>query len=322
MKNKNLTLVAQQVFREEIEELNRIADRISDSFEKAVETIFNTKGKLVICGIGKSAHIAQKIVATLNSTGTPTQFLHASEAIHGDLGLLQSEDVALCISNSGNTPEIKYIAPLLKNRASQLIAITGNTQSALAKTADIVLEVAVEKESGRFNLAPTSSTTAQLVMGDALAVALMEIRDFQRTEYATFHPGGALGKRLLWRVENIVDPTKKPSVKIDSSIKDVINSMTSGKLGVTVIEDENQRVLGVITDGDLRRMLMKEQNLDMLIAKDIASLHPKIINKNELATNALELIRKYSIGQLIVIDDQAKYYGILDVHSILAEGIE
>ncbi|WP_395093783.1 SIS domain-containing protein [Vaginella massiliensis] len=322
MKNKNLTLVAQQVFREEIEELNRIADRISDSFEKAVETIFNTKGKLVICGIGKSAHIAQKIVATLNSTGTPTQFLHASEAIHGDLGLLQSEDVALCISNSGNTPEIKYIAPLLKNRASQLIAITGNTQSALAKTADIVLDVAVEKESGRFNLAPTSSTTAQLVMGDALAVALMEIRDFQRTEYATFHPGGALGKRLLWRVENIVDPTKKPSVKIDSSIKDVINSMTSGKLGVTVIEDENQRVLGVITDGDLRRMLMKEQNLDLLTAKDIASLHPKIINKNELATNALELIRKYSIGQLIVIDDQAKYYGILDVHSILAEGIE
>lgn len=322
MNNKNLTNIAQQVFDEEIQELKKIAAKLNDSFSQAVETIFNTKGKLVICGIGKSAHVANKIVATLNSTGTPSQFLHASEAIHGDLGLLQEEDVVICISNSGNTPEIKYIAPILKNRASNLIAITGNISSTLAQTADIVLDVTVEKESGRYNLAPTSSTTAQLVMGDALAVALMEIRDFERNEYAKFHPGGALGKRLLWRVENIVDPTKKPSVKKTSNIKDVINSMTSGKLGVTVIVDENEKVVGVITDGDLRRMLMNEQNVNEISAEDIATLNPKKINKNELAATALNLIREFSIGQLVVVNDEDKYDGILDVHSILAEGIE
>ncbi len=322
MKNKNLTLIAKEVFFEETQDLQRVAERIDATFSLAVESIFNTTGKLVICGIGKSAHVANKIVATLNSTGTPTQFLHASEAIHGDLGLLQPEDVCICISNSGNTPEIKYIAPILKNRVKTLIAITGNTESVLAKAATYILDVTVSREVDKNNLAPTTSTTAQLVMGDALAIALMELRDFKKSDFAKYHPGGSLGKRLLWKVEDIVDSSKKPQVKLDSTMRDVINSMTSGKLGVTVVTDEVSKVLGVITDGDLRRMLLNFNEFEGLLAKDIASLNPKRIKKSELAASALDIIRENSIGQLVVVDDEDCYCGILDIHSILAEGIE
>ena len=282
MKNSDLIQIAQDVFREEIQELEAIASRINDSFVDAVNAIFNAKGKLVIVGVGKSAHIANKIVATLNSTGTPSQFLHATEAIHGDLGLLRPEDVVICISKSGNTPEITYLAPILKQYASVLIGLTSNLKSELAKNSDIVLDVNVTKEACPVNLAPTTSTTSQLVMGDALAVALMKMRSFSQNDFAKYHPGGALGKRLLWTVENIVDPERKPFVQPDSSISEVINSLTSGRHGITAVLD-GKKIIGVITDGDLRRMLLNNKTFDHLTAKDIASMHPKTINKAEKA---------------------------------------
>ena len=321
MKNSDLIQIAQGVFREEIQELEAIASRINDSFVDAVNAIFNAKGKLVIVGVGKSAHIANKIVATLNSTGTPSQFLHATEAIHGDLGLLRPEDVVICISKSGNTPEITYLAPILKQYASVLIGLTSNLKSELAKNSDIVLDVNITKEACPVNLAPTTSTTSQLVMGDALAVALMKMRLFSQNDFAKYHPGGALGKRLLWTVENIVDPERKPFVRPDSSISDVINSLTSGRHGITAVLDE-KKIIGVITDGDLRRMLLNNKTFDHLTAKDIASMHPKTINKAEKAREALGILRQNSIGQLVVVDDENEYYGILDIHSILNEGIE
>ena len=321
MENSKLIQIAQDVFKEEIQELNSIAGRLNDSFIQAVSAMFNTKGKVVIVGVGKSAHIANKIVATLNSTGTPAQFLHAAEAIHGDLGLLQKEDVVICISKSGNTPEITYLAPILKQYSSCLIGLTANLNSELAKNSDIVLDVHVTKEACPINLAPTSSTTAQLVMGDALAVVLMKMRVFSSDDFAKSHPGGALGKRLLWTVENIVDPNKKPFVSPENSIYDVINSLTSGKHGITVVV-ENDVIKGVITDGDLRRMLLKYKDFSDLTAKDIATMSPKLIHKNEKAREALAILRQNSIGQLVVVDDNDIYYGILDIHSILNEGIE
>ncbi|WP_334124613.1 KpsF/GutQ family sugar-phosphate isomerase [Empedobacter brevis] len=321
MGNSELIQIAQGVFREEIQALEAIASRISESFVDAVNAIYNTKGKLVVVGVGKSAHIANKIVATLNSTGTPSQFLHATEAIHGDLGLVRPEDVVICISKSGNTPEITYLAPILKQYASVLIGLTSNLKSELAKHSDIVLDVNVDKEACPVNLAPTTSTTAQLVMGDALAVALMKIRTFTQNDFAKYHPGGALGKRLLWTVENIVDPERKPFVTPDSSITEVINSLTSGRHGITVIIDED-KIVGVITDGDLRRMLLNNETFSHLKAKDIASMHPKTIQKSEKAREALAILRHNSIGQLVVVDKENRYYGILDIHSILNEGIE
>lgn len=321
MGNSELIQIAQDVFREEIQALEAIASRISESFVDAVNAIYNTKGKLVVVGVGKSAHIANKIVATLNSTGTPSQFLHATEAIHGDLGLVRPEDVVICISKSGNTPEITYLAPILKQYASVLIGLTSNLKSELAKNSDIVLDVNIDKEACPVNLAPTTSTTAQLVMGDALAVALMKLRAFTQNDFAKYHPGGALGKRLLWTVENIVDPERKPSVHPDSSITEVINSLTSGRHGITVVID-NDKIVGVITDGDLRRMLLNNETFAHLTAKDIASMNPKTIKKAEKAREALAILRHNSIGQLVVVDEENHYYGILDIHSILNEGIE
>ena len=321
MKNSDLIQIAQEVFQEEIQELGAIASRISESFVDAVNAIYNTKGKLVVVGVGKSAHIANKIVATLNSTGTPSQFLHATEAIHGDLGLVRPEDVVICISKSGNTPEITYLAPILKQYAAVLIGLTSNLKSELAKNSDIVLDVNVTKEACPVNLAPTTSTTAQLVMGDALAVALMKMRAFTQNDFAKYHPGGALGKRLLWTVENIVDPERKPYVHPDSSISEVINSLTSGRHGITVMIDEN-KIIGVITDGDLRRMLLNNETFHHLTAKDIASMYPKTIQKAEKAREALAILRHNSIGQLVVVDEENHYFGILDIHSILNEGIE
>ncbi|MGV0753567.1 KpsF/GutQ family sugar-phosphate isomerase [Empedobacter brevis] len=321
MGNSELIQIAQGVFREEIQALEAIASRISESFVDAVNAIYNTKGKLVVVGVGKSAHIANKIVATLNSTGTPSQFLHATEAIHGDLGLVRPEDVVICISKSGNTPEITYLAPILKQYASVLIGLTSNLKSELAKHSDIVLDVHVDKEACPVNLAPTTSTTAQLVMGDALAVALMKIRTFTQNDFAKYHPGGALGKRLLWTVENIVDPERKPFVSPDSSITEVINSLTSGRHGITVIID-GDKIVGVITDGDLRRMLLNNETFSHLKAQDIASMYPKTIQKSEKAREALAILRHNSIGQLVVVDEENHYYGILDIHSILNEGIE
>ena len=321
MEDSKLIQIAQNVFQEEIQELNSIANRLSDSFTEAVKAIYNTKGKVVIVGVGKSAHIANKIVATFNSTGTPAQFLHAAEAIHGDLGLLQKEDVVICISKSGNTPEITYLAPILKQYSTTLIGLTANLKSELAKNSDIVLDVNVSKEACPINLAPTSSTTAQLVMGDALAVVLMKMSEFKSDDFARSHPGGALGKRLLWTVENIVDPNKRPSVSPDAPITEVINSLTSGKHGISVVL-EDEKILGVITDGDLRRMLMNYSDFSQLTAKDIATMSPKTILKSEKAREALAILRQNSIGQLVVVDENNHYFGILDIHSILNEGIE
>ena len=321
MEDSKLIQIAQNVFREEIQELNSIAERINDSFVAAVNTIYNAAGKVVIVGVGKSAHIANKIVATLNSTGTTAQFLHAAEAIHGDLGLLQPQDVVICISKSGNTPEITYLAPILKQYSSCLIGLTANLKSELAKNSDIVLDVNVTKEACAINLAPTSSTTAQLVMGDAIAVALMQMKQFKSDDFAKSHPGGALGKRLLWTVENIVDPNKRPFVSPEASIYDVINSLTSGRHGITVLL-ENEKIIGVITDGDLRRMLLNHNDFSQLTAKDIATMSPKTIEKSEKAREALGILRQNSIGQLVVVDENNHYYGILDIHSILNEGIE
>ena len=321
MGNSELIKIAQDVFQEEIQALGEISSRINESFVEAVNAIYNSKGKLVIVGVGKSAHIANKIVATLNSTGTPSQFLHATEAIHGDLGLVQPEDVVLCISKSGNTPEITYLAPILKQYSSVLIGLTSNLKSELAKTSDIVLDINIDKEACPVNLAPTTSTTSQLVMGDAIAVTLMKMRMFTQDDFAKYHPGGALGKRLLWTVENIVDCERKPFVSPDSSITDVINSLTSGRHGITVVLDD-KKIVGVITDGDLRRMLLNNDSFQHLLAKDIASMNPKTINKDEKAREALTILRQNSIGQLVVVDDENNYYGILDIHSILNEGIE
>lgn len=321
MGNSELIKIAQNVFQEEIQALQEISSRINEAFVEAVNAIYNSKGKLVIVGVGKSAHIANKIVATLNSTGTPSQFLHATEAIHGDLGLVQPEDIVLCISKSGNTPEITSLAPILKQYSSVLIALTSNLKSELAKASDIVLDINIDKEACPVNLAPTTSTTSQLVMGDAIAVTLMKMRMFTQDDFAKYHPGGALGKRLLWTVENIVDSERKPFVSPNSSITDVINSLTSGRHGITVVMDDN-KIVGVITDGDLRRMLLNNDNFQHLLAKDIASMNPKTINKSEKAREALTILRQNSIGQLVVVDENNNYYGILDIHSILNEGIE
>jgi len=319
--NSELIKIAQNVFQEEIQALQEISSRINEAFVEAVNAIYNSKGKLVIVGVGKSAHIANKIVATLNSTGTPSQFLHATEAIHGDLGLVQPEDIVLCISKSGNTPEITYLAPILKQYSSVLIALTSNLKSELAKASDIVLDINIDKEACPVNLAPTTSTTSQLVMGDAIAVTLMKMRMFTQDDFAKYHPGGALGKRLLWTVENIVDSERKPFVSPNSSITDVINSLTSGRHGITVVMDDN-KIVGVITDGDLRRMLLNNDSFQHLLAKDIASMNPKTISKSEKAREALTILRQNSIGQLVVVDENNNYYGILDIHSILNEGIE
>lgn len=321
LKNQELIKTAQTVFQDEINELLHIAQTIGDEFAQAVNLIYNTKGKTVVVGIGKSAHIATKMVATFNSTGTPSQFLHAAEAIHGDLGLLQPEDVVICVSKSGNSQEIKDIAPILKKNAAALIGLTGNSDSALAKHSDVVLNVNISREACPNNLAPTSSTTAQLVMGDALAVALMKMKHFGSEDFAKFHPGGALGKRLLWSVEDAMDFSQRPIVQSDSSAFEVIDSISSGKHGITVVVDGNQ-IKGVITDGDLRRMMHKHKDIRDLHAKDMLSANPKTIYKGEKAVDAFNLLRDYNIGQLVVVDSDKNYIGILDLHALMKHGIE
>lgn len=321
LKNQDITGIARSVFQDEVNELLEIADKLGDEFAQAVQLLHKTEGKVVVAGIGKSAHIGNKMVATFNSTGTRSQFLHAAEAIHGDLGLLDKKDVVICISKSGNSQEIKDLAPILKKNASALIAITGNLQSDLAKHADIILDVTISKEACPNNLAPTTSTTAQLVMGDALAVALMKLNDFTGEDFAKFHPGGALGKRLLWSVEDVMDTFQRPFVSPDSSIYKVIDSLTSGRNGITVVMD-GEAISGVITDGDLRRMLQKHKDYRQLLAKDILTSNPKTISKDEKAVDAFHKLRDYNIGQLVVTDQNGLYFGILDLHALIKHGIE
>ncbi len=321
LKNQDIIGIARSVFQDEVKELLEIADNLGDEFAQAVQLLNKTEGKVVVVGIGKSAHIGHKIVATFNSTGTKSQFLHAAEAIHGDLGLLEQKDVVICISKSGNSQEIKDLAPILKKNSSALIAITGNLESDLAKHADFVLNVTISREACPNNLAPTSSTTAQLVMGDALAVSLMRLNGFSGEDFAKFHPGGALGKRLLWSVEDVMDTYQRPLVSPDSSIYEVIDSLTSGRNGITVVMD-GEVISGVITDGDLRRMLQRHKDYQHLLAKDILISNPKIISKDEKAVDAFHKLRDYNIGQLVVTDQNGHYFGILDLHALIKHGIE
>ena len=303
----------------EAESVLHLSNYIDDDFVKSVELIFASKGRVVITGIGKSAIIAQKIVATLNSTGTPASFMHAADAIHGDLGTINKEDVIICISKSGNTPEIKVIVPLLKQGGNKLIALVGNTDSFLAQQADFVLNTYVEKEACPNNLAPTSSTTAQLAMGDALAVCLLDCRDFSSSDFAKFHPGGALGKKLYLKVSDISSQNAKPQVDINSSIKSIIVEISSKRLGATAVLKEGV-LAGVITDGDLRRMLEKTSNFEALKASDIMNPNPKKIEENELAIAALNLLQSNNISQVIVTN-QGKYAGFVHLHDLLKEGI-
>jgi len=293
---------------------------IDDDFEKAVQAIFSGKGRVVVSGIGKSAIIAQKIVATFNSTGTPSIFMHAADAIHGDLGMVQQNDVVLVISKSGESPEIKVLVPLIRNFGNTLIAMVGNTGSYLARNANLVLNTTVEQEACPNNLAPTSSTTAQLVMGDALAICLMELNGFQSNDFAKFHPGGSLGKKLYLRVSDLFGENERPAVLPQQSLKEVIVEMTAKRLGITAVINELGELLGIITDGDLRRMLEKSNDIENIKAGDIMTPNPKTIGAKELAISALDLIRKNEISQLAVTH-QGKYLGILHLHDLIREGL-
>lgn len=320
MKNTETILtLAKKTILSESESIAKLADYIDTVFVQTVEMVYNTKGRLIVTGIGKSAIIAQKMVATFNSTGTPSLFLHASEAIHGDLGMLQENDITICISKSGNSPEIKILVPLLKRFGNKLIAITGNMTSFLAKESHFVLNTTVDAESCPNNLAPTNSTTAQLVMGDALAVCLMNLRGFSSDDFAKYHPGGALGKKLLLRVNDMLENSLKPMVSPDSSIKKVIFEISEKRLGVTAVV-ENNTVIGIITDGDIRRMLTDRDTFSDLTAKDIMSKNPKTVHASTRVKDALNILEDFAITQLIVLDN-GEYKGVLHVHDILKEGI-
>ena len=316
---EDLLEIARKTILSESKSIAKLVDFLTDDFANAVEIIFNSSGRLILTGIGKSAIIAQKIVASMNSTGTPALFLHASEAIHGDLGMVQPGDVVICISKSGNSPEIKVIVPILKRFGNPLIAITGNTTSFLAKESNFVLDTTVDAEACPINLAPTNSTTAQLVMGDALTVCLMELRNFKSDDFAKYHPGGALGKKLLLRVGDMRDQSHKPSVEPDSSIKKVIFEISEKRMGVTAVV-ENNHVIGIITDGDIRRMLNQNETFSHLTAKDIMTKNPKTIQLSTMVADALNIIEDFSITQLVVLDNQ-EYKGVLHLHDILKEGI-
>lgn len=320
MINKDAILAsAKKTILSESESIANLVQFLDDDFAKAAEIIYNSKGRLVVTGIGKSALIATKIVATLNSTGTPSMFLHAAEAIHGDLGMVQPGDVVICISKSGNSPEIKVLVPLLKRFGNVLIGMTANKNSFLGKESDFVLNAYVESEACPNNLAPTNSTTAQLVLGDALAVCLMEMRDFKSEDFAKYHPGGALGKKLLLRVGDMLDGTHKPEVAPESSIKAAIIEISEKRLGVTAVI-ENNKIIGIITDGDIRRMLNDRDNIAGVTAADIMSRNPKTIRSTDMAADALNTMENHSITQLVVADD-GEYKGILHLHDILKEGI-
>lgn len=312
--------IGRRVVLHEANAINKIADYIDASFAEAVTRISQSKGRVVITGIGKSAAIGTKIVASLNSTGTPAIFMHAADAIHGDLGIVQDDDVVICISKSGNTPEIKVLIPLIKRNNNLLIAIVSDTESFLAKSADIVLRSTVDSEASPHNLAPSSSTTAQLVVGDALMVALLEMKGFTPNDFAKFHPGGSLGKKLYLKVNDIYVQNEKPQVSPDSDIKFVISEISHKRLGAAAVIDANGNVAGIITDGDIRRMLSKYDNIKDIKAKDIMSKNPKCVQNGELAVNALEIMQKNSITQVLIVEN-GKYLGIVHLHDLMREGI-
>ena len=314
---KKYAIEALKIEAQAIEQLTHF---INDDFVAVVQLILKSKGRVVITGIGKSAIVAQKIVATLNSTGTPSIFMHAADAIHGDLGNIQKDDVVICISKSGSTPEIKVLAPLVKSFDNTLVAITGDINSFLAKQAHFVLNTYVETEACPNNLAPTSSTTAQMAMGDALAVCLLKQRGFTSKDFAKYHPGGALGKKLYLRVEDISSQNEKPVVNSNQTLKEVIVEISSKRLGVAAVVDNN-KLIGIVTDGDLRRMLGKDLDINQLTVKDIMSTSPKTIQQNSLAIEALHIMEDKSISQLLVVDENNVYVGVIHLHDLLREGI-
>ena len=318
-KLEKIRQIALQTIAMESKAVDNLKNSVNQDFADAVEIIYNSHGRVIVTGIGKSAHIASKIVATLNSTGTPAIFMHAADAIHGDLGIVRKEDVVIAISKSGETPEIKVLVPLIKSRGNQLIAIVGNINSYLAIQSDKVLNVTVEKEACPNNLAPTSSTTAQLVMGDALAVSLLELRGFTPGDFAKIHPGGTLGKRLYMRVADLFERNQVPKVNINETMENVILEISSKRLGATAVM-QNQVLVGVITDGDLRRMLEKHTDFKELKAADIMTAHPQTIQKNRLAVDALGIMKENNITQLPVLAGE-KYVGVVHLHDILKEGI-
>ncbi len=319
MSTSNIQTLAKETIELQAKAIANLVESVNDDFEEAVKLIYNCKGRVVITGIGKSAIIANKIVATMNSTGTPAIFMHAADAIHGDLGNIQQDDVVICISKSGNTPEIKVLIPLLKNFKNPLIAITGNKTSFLGTQANHVLNSYVSKEACPNNLAPTTSTTAQLVMGDALAVALLNLRGFTSQDFARYHPGGALGKALYLRVSDLIAQNEKPQVSPEASIKEVIVEISEKMLGVTAVIDKTE-VIGVITDGDLRRMLKNNDDFAHLKAKDIMSASPKTISHDAMAVDALEVLEANDISQIIALKNTT-YAGVVHIHNLVKEGI-
>ena len=320
MNNDKIIQTALRTIELETNAISGLKLFINANFVKAVSTIAANGGRLIVSGIGKSAIVAQKIVATLNSTGTPSVFMHAADAIHGDLGMIQTDDIVLVISKSGNSPEIKVLAPLVKNFGNILVGMVGNMKSFLALNSDIVLNTTVDQEACPINLAPTSSTTAQMVMGDALAICLMELKGFSSNDFAKYHPGGTLGKKLYLRVAEIAAQNAKPKILPTASVKEVIVEMTQNRLGAAVVVNNSENILGIITDGDLRRMLEKTNSFENLHAQDIMSINPKTIAADVLAVNALDEMRRHNISQLVV-EDNGTYGGIIHLHDLVKEGI-
>ena len=316
---KSIVALAKETVQIESLAIAQLAGFIDETFAEAVELIHNSSGRVIITGIGKSAIIATKIVATLNSTGTPSVFMHAADAIHGDLGLILTDDIVICISKSGNTPEIKVLIPFLKNAGNTLMAITGNQKSVLAEQADFVFNSYVEKEACPINLAPTTSTTAQLVIGDALAVCLLELRDFTKDDFAKYHPGGALGKRLFLKVRDVLVQNETPKVDPDASVKKVNIEISKKRKGATAVT-VNNKIVGIITDGDLRRMLSETEDLSQLKAENIMSKNPVSITIDAMAIDAMELMETHKISQLLVTD-QGNYAGVIHIHDLIKEGI-
>ena len=317
---KNIKTIATRVLLNEAKAVENLTNYIDGDFEACVLEIFKANGRVVVTGVGKSAIIANKIVATLNSTGTPSIFMHAADAIHGDLGMVQPDDIIICLSKSGNTPEIKALVPLLKRRGVKIVALVSNTKSYLAEQADFILNATVSEEACPHNLAPTTSTTAHLALGDALAICLLELRNFSTDDFAKFHPGGALGKQLYLKVEDLLAGHQLPKVFLNTPLKDVILEISSKRLGATAVVDEKENLLGIITDGDLRRMLQKQNDISKIKAEDIMTRSPKKIDQSELAVTALSLMQNNSISQLVAMDGN-RVMGFVHLHDLLREGI-
>ena len=320
MEASEIISIAKSTILTEAESIKKLASYVDEGFADAVKQIYSSLGRVVITGIGKSANIANKIVATLNSTGTPALFMHAADAIHGDLGMVQENDIVICISKSGNTPEIKVLVPLIKYRKNILIAMVSNTDSFLGREADFILRATVDKEACPNNLAPTNSTTAQLVMGDALAVTLLNMRGFSTQDFARIHPGGALGKKLYMRIDDLYKSNAAPHVSPDESIRNVILEISAKRLGATAVVDESKHLLGIVTDGDIRRMLEKNHQFDTLCARDIMTVNPKTCKPDHLAIKAFHIMEDNNITQLAVLDESI-YIGMVHLHDILREGI-